>query len=113
MNVIATINYDGVPRLAFTWANQNVAATIALLDTLPAPYVDEVDKVYRQLKEIIGIATAQQVERSLQHQAEISVSSPGRSKGSKGCHGTPSGRNNILTSLDSDPQSTKSSKQMF
>jgi hypothetical protein len=83
MNVITTINCDGVPRLAFARANQNVAATIALLDTLPAPYVDEVDKVYRQLKEIIGITTAQQVERSLQHQAEISISSPGRSKGSR------------------------------
>jgi hypothetical protein len=36
-----------------------------LLDTLFAPSADMVDKVYHQLKDILGITTAQQAESSL------------------------------------------------
>jgi hypothetical protein len=46
-DVITTINREGLPRPTFAIASQNVAAMTALLDTLPAPSVDEVDKVYR------------------------------------------------------------------
>jgi hypothetical protein len=41
------------------------------------PSTDGTDKVYRQLKDILGIATMQQVESSLQRQAEVLVSSLG------------------------------------
>jgi hypothetical protein len=36
-----------------------------LLDTLPAPSADGVDTMYQQLKEILGIAVAQEAESSL------------------------------------------------
>jgi hypothetical protein len=32
---------------------------VALLDTSPAPFADGVEKVYRQLKDILGIAAEQ------------------------------------------------------
>jgi hypothetical protein len=44
-----------------------MTATTALLDTLPTPSTNGVDKVYRQLKDILNIVTAQQAESSLQH----------------------------------------------
>jgi histidinol phosphatase-like enzyme len=46
-DVVTAINHEGLPRPTFAIASQNVAATTALLDTLLAPSVDEVDKVYR------------------------------------------------------------------
>jgi hypothetical protein len=39
--------------------------TDVLLDTLPAPSTDRVDKVFCQLKDILDIAATQQVESSL------------------------------------------------
>jgi hypothetical protein len=42
-----------------------------------------VDKVYRQLKDILDITTAQQTESSLQWWAEVSISSPSCSKPSR------------------------------
>jgi hypothetical protein len=39
-----------------------VAMVATLLDTLPAPFANGVDKVYHQLKDIHGTTTAQQVE---------------------------------------------------
>jgi hypothetical protein len=43
----------------FVRASQNVAAVAALLDTLPPPSTDVVDRLYRQLGEILAIAAAQ------------------------------------------------------
>jgi hypothetical protein len=56
---------------------------MALLDTLPVPSADEVDKVYHHLKDILGYATTQQEKSSLQQWAELSTSSPGLSKASR------------------------------
>jgi hypothetical protein len=55
----------------------------AALDTPPTPSTDEVDSVYHQLRDILGVATEQQVESSLQRRAKVSVSSPGCSKASQ------------------------------
>jgi hypothetical protein len=52
------INHEGTPHPTFARASQNVATTVALLDTLPAPSTDGVGKVYHQLKDILGAATA-------------------------------------------------------
>jgi hypothetical protein len=54
----------------------------ALLNTLPMPSTNGVDWVYRQLKDILGVAAEQQAKSSLQQWVEDSVSSPGRSKAS-------------------------------
>jgi hypothetical protein len=59
-----------------------MAAATALLDTLSVPSTDGVDKVYHQLKNILGIATKQQAESTLQRWAEVSVLSLGHSKAS-------------------------------
>jgi hypothetical protein len=40
-------------------ASQNVVAAATLLDTLPMPSIDGVDKVYHQLKDILDVATTQ------------------------------------------------------
>jgi Asp-tRNA(Asn)/Glu-tRNA(Gln) amidotransferase B subunit len=58
-----------------------VGAVIALLEIVPTPSIDGLDKVYHQLKEILGITTVHQEESSLQCQVEISISSLGHSKG--------------------------------
>jgi hypothetical protein len=42
-----------------------MATTAALLDTLHAPFTDGVDMVCQQLKDILGVASEQQVESSL------------------------------------------------
>jgi hypothetical protein len=55
----------------------------ALLNTLPMPSTNRVDWVYRQLKDILGVAAEQQAKSSLQQWVEVSVSSPGRSKASR------------------------------
>jgi hypothetical protein len=68
-------------RLAFARASQNVAAMTALLDSLAMPSSDGVDKVYRQLKDILTITAAHQAESSLHHRVEVTISSPSRSKG--------------------------------
>jgi hypothetical protein len=49
----------------FFWASQNMTAAAALLDTLPTPSTDGVDKVYQQLKNIFIIAIAQLADNSL------------------------------------------------
>jgi hypothetical protein len=56
-DVAAAINYDGTQCPAFTRANQNVEVATVLLDTMPAPSIDGVDKVYHQLKDIHSIIT--------------------------------------------------------
>jgi hypothetical protein len=58
-DVATTINHEWMQRPAFTRASQNMAAPIVLLDTLQAPSMDGVDKVYFQLKYILDIAAAQ------------------------------------------------------
>jgi hypothetical protein len=40
-----------------------MAVAVTLLDTLPAPSADGVDKVYHQLKNILSIAATPQVEK--------------------------------------------------
>jgi hypothetical protein len=55
---------------------------MALFDTLPAPSIDGVGKVYQQLKDILGVAAKQQIESSLRWWANVSVSTPGRAKAS-------------------------------
>jgi hypothetical protein len=76
--VAAAINLEGTPRPTFARSSQNMA--VALLDTLSAPSTNGVDKVYYQLRAILGIATKQKVESSLQDRAKVSVSSPGSPK---------------------------------
>jgi hypothetical protein len=79
-DVTTPINHNRAPRPAFARDNQNMATAAMLLDTLPAPSTDEVDRVYHQLKHIFSITAAQQAESSLQRWAEVSISNPGRSK---------------------------------
>jgi hypothetical protein len=43
-------------------AGQNVVAVVALLDTLPPPSVDKVDRLYCQLVDILAVVAAQQVD---------------------------------------------------
>jgi hypothetical protein len=43
-----------------------MAATMMLLDTSPVPSTGGVDKLYHQLRDILGVAAEQQVESSLQ-----------------------------------------------
>jgi hypothetical protein len=81
--VAAAINLEGPPCPTFARASQNVATIVALLDTLPVPSTDRVDKVYHQLKNVLDVTTTQQVENSLQWRAEVSISSPGCSKVSR------------------------------
>jgi hypothetical protein len=57
-----------------------MAVVATFLDTLPAPSTNGVDKVYQQLKDILGTATAHQAESSLRHQTETSLSTLSRSK---------------------------------
>jgi hypothetical protein len=57
-----------------------VTVAAALLDTFPTPSTDEVDKLYQQLKDILGTAAAQQAESSLQRRAETSLLTLSRSK---------------------------------
>jgi hypothetical protein len=56
---------------------------MTLLDTLPTPSTDKVNKVYHQLRDILSVATEQEEESSLQRWAEVSISSLGRSKASQ------------------------------
>jgi hypothetical protein len=81
--VAAAINHEGPLCPAFAWASQNMVAVATLLDTWPTPSTDGVDKVYCQLKDILGVTVAQQVESLLQRRAEVSLSSLGRSKASR------------------------------
>jgi hypothetical protein len=57
--------------------------TAVLLDTLPPPSTDGVDRVYRQLKGILSVAAEQQAESLLQRRDEVSISSLGRSNASQ------------------------------
>jgi hypothetical protein len=57
-----------------------VATIAALLDTLSAPSIDGVDKVYQQLKNILSSTTAQQEESPLQHRVEAYISTLNHSK---------------------------------
>jgi hypothetical protein len=53
------IHCEGGQCLSFARVNQNVATAAMLLDTLPAPSTDGVDKVYQQLKDILSSAVVQ------------------------------------------------------
>jgi hypothetical protein len=57
-----------------------VATAAVLLDTLPAPSTDGVNKVYQQLKNILDTTVMQQAESSLQHWSEASISTLDGSK---------------------------------
>jgi hypothetical protein len=57
-DIAITINREGAQRPAVTRANQNMAVASMLLDTLLTPSTNRVDKVYCQLKDILGIAAA-------------------------------------------------------
>jgi hypothetical protein len=63
--IAAAINHEGTPRPTFTTASQNMAAAVALLETLPTPSTEGVDRVYHQLWDILGVAAGQQAESSL------------------------------------------------
>jgi hypothetical protein len=63
--IAVAINHEGTPHPTFPRASENVATTIALLDTLPVPSTDGVSKVYQQMKNILGVAIEQQMENSL------------------------------------------------
>jgi hypothetical protein len=63
--VAPTISREGEQHPTFSRPSQNMATVATLLDTLPAPSTDGVDKLYGRLGEIIAIATAPQVECSL------------------------------------------------
>jgi hypothetical protein len=65
-DVATAINREGTQHPAFARASQNMVAAVAFLHTLPAPFTDRVDRVFRQLKDILGIAAAQQAESFLQ-----------------------------------------------
>jgi hypothetical protein len=54
-----------MPHPTFAKATQNVAVAVALLDTLPVPSTDGVDKVYHHLRDILSVAVEQQAESSL------------------------------------------------
>jgi hypothetical protein len=71
-----------------------VVATAALLDTLPTPSTDGVDKVCLQLKGILSVTATQKAESSLQRWAKISISSPGQL--TKERYETPHGGYRIL-----------------
>jgi hypothetical protein len=45
--VTANINCEGTSRPTFTRASRNVAVAAMLLDTLPMPSTDGVERVYR------------------------------------------------------------------
>jgi hypothetical protein len=48
-----------------------MAAAAALLDTLPMPSTNRADMVYHQLKDILRVTTAQQVESSFQRWVDV------------------------------------------
>jgi hypothetical protein len=48
-----------MPHPTFPQASQNIAAATTLLDTLPVPSTDGVDRLYQQLKGILGVAAEQ------------------------------------------------------
>jgi hypothetical protein len=64
-DLTTAINREGAQCPAFARASQNMVVMAALLDTLPTPTTDGVNKVYHQLKEILGIADTHQVESYL------------------------------------------------
>jgi hypothetical protein len=57
--ITAAINHKGAQRPAFARVSQNMATVTVLLDTLLAPSTNRVSKVYRQLKDILGIIADQ------------------------------------------------------
>jgi hypothetical protein len=67
------ISCEGDQCLAFARASQEV-------DTLPPPYIDGVDMLYRQLEEILAIATTQPAECARRRRAGDSTSSLVRSR---------------------------------
>jgi hypothetical protein len=64
-DIIAAINREGARCPTFARTSQNMVMAAALLDTLPAPSTNRVDKVYCQLKDILSITTVQPTESSL------------------------------------------------
>jgi hypothetical protein len=57
--VATTINREGLLRPTFARASENVAVAAEILDTLPVPSSNRVDRVYPQLKDILSVATEQ------------------------------------------------------
>jgi hypothetical protein len=47
--VTPAINCEGGQRPSFAWASQNVPAAAVLLDAVPPPSIDGVDRLYRLL----------------------------------------------------------------
>jgi hypothetical protein len=64
-DVATAINRDGAQHPTLARASEDVTVVAMLLDTLEAPSFNGVDKVYRQLKDILDITAAQQAESSL------------------------------------------------
>jgi hypothetical protein len=82
----------------FARASRNMAIAATLLDMLPTPSTDGVGEVYQWLKNIISTAAAQQVESSIQHQVEASISTNDRSN--VGGQGAAQDGNDFLTGED-------------
>jgi hypothetical protein len=73
--VAAGINHEGPPMPTFARARPNVPTVVAILGTLPSPSTNVADRVYHQLKYILGVAAEQQAKSSLQRWAKVFVSS--------------------------------------
>jgi hypothetical protein len=63
--VTPAISHDGGQHLTFARASQNVVMAATLLDTLPPPSTDGMDRLYHQLGEILAIIMALQAECTL------------------------------------------------
>jgi hypothetical protein len=57
--ITAAIKHEGMSRPTFARSSQNMAEAAVLLDTLPAPPTDGVNKMYRQLRDNLSIAAEQ------------------------------------------------------
>jgi hypothetical protein len=85
----------------FAKAYRNMVSAAALLDMLPAPSIGAVGEMYQQLKNILGTATMQQAESSLQHQVNTSTFPPHVPRmGDKGPPKWPSTREWLPCRLD-------------
>jgi hypothetical protein len=57
--VTPTISHEGGKRPTFVRASQKVVTAAMLLDTLPPPSIDRVDRLYHRLGEILAITIVQ------------------------------------------------------
>jgi hypothetical protein len=57
-----------------------MVAVVVLLDMLPPPSTNEVNRLYYQLGEILALVTAQQVDCTHRHRVRDSNSGPVRSR---------------------------------